>query len=89
MQVYNLGIDQQNKKPSATIEYDVVNAATNKPVVHAVESTEKMGNVGEQITLEKSMPLTALTPGTYRLTIKVSDNVSKQSISPTADFAVE
>jgi len=89
MQVYNLGIDQQNKKPSATIEYDVVNAATNKAVVHAVESTEKMGNVGEQITLEKSMPLNTLAPGTYRLTIKVSDNVSKQSISPTADFAVE
>ena len=89
MQVYNLGIDQQNKKPSATIEYDVVNATTNKAVVHAVESTEKMGNVGEQITLEKSMPLTALAPGTYRLTIKVSDNVSKQSISPTAEFAVE
>ena len=89
MQVYNLGIDQASKKPSATIEYDVVNSATNKPVVHAVESTEKMGNVGEQITLEKSMPLNALPPGSYRLTIKVSDNISKQSIAPTADFAVE
>ena len=89
MQVYNLGIDQQSKKPSATIEYDVVNSATNKAVVHAVEQTEKMGNVGEQITLEKSMPLSSLPPGSYRLTIKVSDNVSKQSIAPTADFAVE
>ena len=89
MQVYNLGIDDKSKKPSATIEYNVVNAATNKQVAHIEESTEKMGNVGEQLTLEKSMPLTALPAGIYRLTIKVNDNISKQVISPSADFAVE
>jgi len=50
MQVYNLGIDDKSKKPSATIEYDIVNSATNKAVVHAVENTETMGNVGEQLT---------------------------------------
>ncbi|HZR29914.1 MAG TPA: GWxTD domain-containing protein [Terriglobales bacterium] len=89
MQVYNLGIDGQSKKPSATIEYDVVNTVTNKAVAHMVESTEKMGNIGDQITLEKSMPLTSLPPGTYRLTIKVNDNISKQTITPSANFAVE
>ena len=89
MQVYNLGIDEQSKKSSATIEYDVVNTATNKAVAHMVESTDKMGNVGDQITLEKSMPLASLPPGTYRLTIKVNDNISKQTISPSASFAVE
>ena len=46
MQVYNLSVDEKTHKPSATFEYDVVDAATNKPVIHAVESTEKMGNVG-------------------------------------------
>jgi len=89
MQVYNLSIDGQSKKPSATIEYDVVNTATNKPVAHMVETTEQMGKVGEQITLERSMPLTSLPPGTYRLTIKVNDNISKQTITPSANFAVE
>ena len=89
MQVYNLGIDGQSKKPSATIEYDVVNTATNKPVAHMVETTEQMSKVGEQITLERSMPLTSLPPGTYRLTIKVNDNISKQTITPSANFAVE
>ena len=87
MQVYNLGIDQKSKKPSATVEYDLVNAKDNKPVIATTESTEKMGNVGEQITLEKVIP--PLPPGNYKLTVKVSDNISKQSISPTAEFAVE
>jgi len=89
MQVYNLGIDQQTKKPSATIQYDVVNAATSKAVVHAVENTSQMGNVGEQVTVEKSLPLSSLEPGLYRITIKVDDQVSKQVISPSATFAVE
>src|SRR6266403_525056 len=40
MQVYNLGVDEKTHKPSATIQYDVVNMATNKAVVHATESTE-------------------------------------------------
>jgi len=88
MQVYNLGIDEKTKKPSANIEYDIVNASTNKSVVHAVENTDQMGNVGEQVTLEKSMALN-LDPGIYRLTIKVDDNVSKQSITPTTRFVVE
>ncbi len=89
MQVYNLGIDQQTHKPSATIEYDVVNTATKKAVVHTTESTAQMGNVGDQITLEKSLPLSSLEPGMYQLTIKVDDSISKQTISPTARFTVE
>jgi len=89
MQVYNLGIDEKSKKPSATIQYDVVNATTNASVAHIEESTEKMGNVGDQLTLEKTMPLSSLPPGTYRLTIKVNDNISKQTIAPSADFTVE
>ena len=43
MQVYNLGVDEKTHKPSATFEYDVVNTATNKAVVHTVESTDTDG----------------------------------------------
>ncbi len=89
MQVYNLAVDQKTHKPSATVEYDIVNAATNKPIVHTVESTEKMGNIGDQMTLEKTLSASNLTPGTYRIEIKVSDNLSKQEVGPTATFAVE
>jgi len=89
MQVYNLGIDDKSKKPSATVEYDIVNAATNKQVVHSAESTDSMGNVGDQLTLEKTMPLANLGPGLYRITIKVSDNISKQTITPSVNFTVE
>jgi GWxTD domain-containing protein len=89
MQVYNLGIDQQTHKSSANISYDVVNLATNKAVVQTTESTAQLGNVGEQVTLQKSLPLKDVPAGTYQITIKVNDQVSKQDLKSTAKFAVE
>jgi len=89
MQVYNLGIDDKTHKPSATVEYNIVNATTNKPVVHTVESTDTMGNIGDQVTLQKTLSAANLDPGTYRIQIKVNDNISKQTVDPTVTFAVE
>ena len=89
MQVYNLTVDEKTHRPSATVEYNVVNMANNKPVVHTVESTDAMGNVGDQVTLEKTMAAASLQPGLYRIQIKVNDNVSKQTVDPSATFAVE
>lgn len=89
MQVYNLSVDDKTHKPSATFEYDVVNTATNKPVVHAIDSSDKMGNLGEQVTLHKALASANLDPGVYKIEIKVSDNISKQTVGPTATFAVE
>ena len=89
LQVYNLGLDQKTNKPSATVEYQVINTATNQHVLDFTETTAQMGNVGEQVTLAKSIPLSQLDPGVYQVTIKVNDQISKQTISPTAKFVVQ
>jgi GWxTD domain-containing protein len=91
MQVYNLSVDQKTNKSSATIEYEIVNMANNQSVLKQSESSADWGSTGDQVTVEKSLPLASLTPGTYQLNIKVNDNNSKQSITPmpTATFVVE
>ncbi len=89
MQVYNLSIDDKTHKPSATFEYAIVNMATNKAVIQHMDSTESMGNLGDQVTLQKSIVVANLQPGTYKIDIKVNDNISKQTIDPSAVFAVE
>jgi GWxTD domain-containing protein len=89
MQVYNLGVDEKTHKPSATFEYDITNVATNKAVVQKTESTDTMGNVSDQVTLQKSISPSNLQPGVYKMQIKVSDNVSKQTVDPSVMFAVE
>ena len=89
MQVYNLGLDEKTNRPSATFEYQVVNTANNQTVITANESTSTMGNLGDQVTLQKQVSLNNLEPGTYQVVVKVNDNVSKQSIAPSVKFIVE
>jgi hypothetical protein len=88
MQVYNLSVDEKTHKPSATFEYNVTDS-NNKPVIHTIESTDTMGNVGDQVTLQKTLSAANLPPGLYKIDIKVNDNLSKQTVDPTATFAVE
>ena len=89
MQIYNLGVDEKTKHASATVQYELVNAKTNKPVVTSTDATDTMGNIGDQMTLRKSMALTSVEPGSYRLTVRVEDKVSKQDLTRFADFQVE
>jgi len=89
LQVYNLEMDEKTHKPSATVEYNVFNTTTNKPVIHTVESTEQMGNIGDQVTLKKTLSAANLQPGVYKLQIKVNDNISKQMVDPSTTFSVE
>jgi GWxTD domain-containing protein len=89
MQVYNLGVDEKTHKPSATFEYNITNVATNKSVVQKTETTDTMGNIGDQVTLQKTIAAANLQPGIYKIQIKVNDSISKQTIDPSAVFAVE
>ena len=79
LQVYNLRQDKQSHKTDAAITYDIVNLQTNKSVLHADESSAIYGNTGDQITIEKSMPLANLQPGAYNLRVTVNDEVTKQT----------
>ncbi len=88
MQVYNLGIGD-NRKNDATIEYQVLDLATNKRILESQESAAKLNPNADQLTLEKTMPLASLTPGRYQVTIRVNDGVSKQQIAESAPFNVE
>lgn len=88
MQVYNLGIGE-NRKNDATIEYEVLDLATNKQILDSQETAAKLNPNADQLTLEKTMPLSSLTPGRYQVVIKVNDGVSKQQIAESAPFILE
>jgi GWxTD domain-containing protein len=88
MQVYNLGIDEKSRQNSATIQYEILDAA-NKSVLNSSEDSKSLGANQDQVTLEKSMPLASLTPGKYTVKISVNDSISKQTIAQSAPFTVE
>ena len=89
MQVYNLGIDEKSKQNGATIEYQILDVATNKAILETQELTSKTNPNADQVTIEKSLPLASLQPGKYQVNIKVNDGITKQQIAESAPFIVD
>ena len=87
MQVYNLGIDEKSKQNGATIEYQILDLATNKAVLQTQEQTRRRAET-DQITIEKAA-LASLVPGKYQVSIKVNDGITKQQIAESAPFIVD
>lgn len=88
LQVYNLAVDQQTNRPSVQIEYTITNEKDKAQVLKYIETPDKVEGASSQLTIEKLMRLDSLQPGKYNVQIKVSDNISKQSIVPSATFEV-
>ncbi|MFQ5817345.1 MAG: GWxTD domain-containing protein [Terriglobia bacterium] len=86
LQVYNLGINEQTHKPDATIEYEVLQG--EKTIFQHSENTSDLARAGQQITLEKILPLQRFAPGEYKLQVKVTDRVRNQTVSPAARFRI-
>ena len=87
MQVYNLGLDSKTHKPSLDVQYQLLK--DGKPLLDQSEDAAKLKDASQQFTLEKQMPLSVLQPGKYTVQIKVTDNIRKQTVSPSTTFEVQ
>jgi len=88
MQVYNLALDAESKRPSASVEYHVVNTANNQTVSDFSGYSNQSDSAGRQITLQRTVP-DKLAPGVYQVTIDVKDLISQQSLAASARFAIK
>jgi GWxTD domain-containing protein len=87
MQVYNLKADDKTHKSNATFQYTVKKGG--EQVLQFKETSADMKQTGDQITIERLLPLSTLVPGKYTLEINATDTLSNQTISRTADFTVK
>ncbi|MGA8108081.1 MAG: GWxTD domain-containing protein, partial [Acidobacteriaceae bacterium] len=81
--------DDKSKQNNAVIDYQILNAATNKAILHTHEDSKKLSANSDQLTLEKTLPLASLEPGKYIVKISVNDDVTRQQIAESAPFTVE
>ena len=82
--------DETGNKPAATIQYSLLNLKNNQPVLELEEEAAKLPDASPfQAVVEKLLPLSALEPGKYKLQIKVTDKVTKRSVTPSAEFTVQ
>jgi hypothetical protein len=87
MQVYNLKSDDKTHKSSATFEYTVKKAGAQ--VMQFKETSADMKQSGDQVTIERLLPLATLPPGKYTLEVVASDTLNNQTIKRSADFSVK
>jgi GWxTD domain-containing protein len=88
MQFYNLGIDEATKSNSATVTYQIVDS-TGAVILEKQLESKDLGAHSDQLTVEKTLPIAGLSPGRYKVTVKVNDAISKQEIAQSAPFIVE
>jgi GWxTD domain-containing protein len=86
LQVYNLSVDPKTHRPNADIEYELMK--DGKTIFTATEPAAKIKHASEQVTIRKTLPLAPLQPGDYTVAIKVTDNIKKKTVQPTATFAL-
>jgi GWxTD domain-containing protein len=86
LQVYNLKPDEKTHKSSATFVYTVKQG--NQQVMQFKETSEDMKQTGDQVTIERLMPLATLAPGKYTLEVSATDTLSQASILRSADFSI-
>ena len=86
LQVYNLKPDDKTHKSSATFEFTVKKGT--EQILQFKETSEEMKQTGDQVTIERWLPLASLAPGKYSIEISATDGIANQSISKTAEFTV-
>jgi GWxTD domain-containing protein len=87
MQVYNLKPDEKTHKNSATFVYTVKKG--DQQMMQFKESTDEMKQTGDQVTIERLLPLATLAPGKYTLEINATDKLAQSSITRTAEFSIK
>jgi len=87
MQVYNLKPDDTTHKSSATFQYTVKKG--DQQVMQFKETSGEMKQTGDQVTIERLLPLGTLTPGKYTLEVSATDSLANQTILRTAEFTVK
>jgi len=89
LQVYNLKVDDQTHRSDATVQYRVMKEKNTEPVLKFDIPRDKLPEHGEELTLENIITLGSLPPGAYKLEVAVTDNLTKQTITPAMDFTVK
>ena len=86
LQIYNAGIDQTTLRPSAQVEYTLFR--DGKQIQKQTEDWRNTKMTGDRLNLSRLLASDALTPGNYAIEVRVSDQVSGQSLVRKESFTV-
>jgi GWxTD domain-containing protein len=87
LQVYNLKPDEKTHKSDASFVYTVKRG--DQQVMQFKETSSDMKQTGDQVTIERLLPLATLAPGKYTLEVSATDKLAQSTISRSAEFSIK
>jgi len=96
LQLYNLKVDQNTHKTNVSIAYRIKAYRINKDqqndqqeVWRAVETSDQIRQGGEQLTIQRYLPVASLAPGRYTIEFTAIDLLTNETVIRTADFTIK
>ena len=87
LQLYNLKRDETSHKTNVSVAYRITN--DQQEIWRAVETADRLHQGGEQLTIERLIPVEPLLPGRYTIEVTAIDLLTNDTIIRTADFTVK
>lgn len=89
LQLYNLKVDEATHKTKVSVAYRITQAKDQKEVWRAVESAEHLHQGGEQLTIERLIPVNTLAPGRYTIEVTGIDLLTNETVTRSTEFTVK
>lgn len=86
LQLYNLKLAPDSHNTNVSVSYRITKDL--QQMWTQDESSEQLHQHGEQITIERNLPLSSLAPGRYTLEVYAIDLLTNRTVSRSAEFKI-
>jgi GWxTD domain-containing protein len=86
LQLYNLKLDEASHKINVSVAYRITKE--QQEVWRTVETPEHLHQGGEQLTIERLIPVASLAPGHYTMEVTAIDLLTNETVIRNANFTV-
>lgn len=87
LQLYNLKLDAGSHKTDVSVAYRITK--DQQEIWQAVEAPDQVHQGGEQLTIQRYLPVASLAPGRYTIEVTAIDLLTKETVVRTAEFTVK
>ena len=87
LQLYNLKVDDASHKTSVSVVYRILR--DQQELWRLVETPDHLHQGGEQLTIERFLPVASLASGRYTIEVTAIDLLNNDTVIRTANFTVK
>jgi hypothetical protein len=91
LQLYNLKLDEASHKTQVSVVYRITEnqQKDQQEVWRFIETPDHLHQGGEQLTIERFLPVNSLAAGRYTIEVTAIDLLTNDTVVRTADFTVK